>query len=179
MKKFHIKNIETPIGTFVTGVLDNKCCMFEFADRGSLDKTIKRKLAAYGAELTEDNHSLFLEIEKQVHLYFEGKITEFEIPLDVTGTEFQLQVWKQLQNIPYGETISYGELANRLNNPKAMRAVGAANGANSIAVIIPCHRVINNEGKLHGYGGGLWRKEKLLELEGSLRATKFNEFFDN
>lgn len=100
-----------------------------------------------------------------MHDYFAGRRTEFDLPLAPEGTPFQRAVWRQLQDIPYGETISYGELARRVGNPKASRAVGSANGANQIPIVIPCHRVIAAGGKLGGFGGGLRVKQALLELE--------------
>ncbi|HEY6341450.1 MAG TPA: methylated-DNA--[protein]-cysteine S-methyltransferase [Bryobacteraceae bacterium] len=105
------------------------------------------------------------ETVRQLREYFAGRRREFELPLDPEGTEFQKNVWRELQGIPYGRTISYGELARRIGNPKASRAVGAANGANPIPIVIPCHRVIGANGKLTGFGGGLPIKEKLLDLE--------------
>ena len=101
----------------------------------------------------------------QLRDYFAGKREDFDLPLAPEGTPFQQNVWKELCSIPYGETISYGELARRIGNPKASRAVGLANGSNPIPIIIPCHRVIGSNGKLTGYGGGLPIKEKLLALE--------------
>jgi len=109
--------------------------------------------------------SAFAEATRQLRAYFAGELEQFDLPLAPEGTTFQLQVWRQLCEIPYGETISYGELAHRIGNPKASRAVGLANGANPIPIIIPCHRVIGSNGKLTGYGGGLAIKEKLLALE--------------
>ena len=105
------------------------------------------------------------EATRQLRAYFAGELEAFDLPLAPQGTPFQLQVWKLLCDIPYGETISYGELARRAGNPKASRAVGLANGSNPIPIIIPCHRVIGSNGKLTGYGGGLPIKEKLLALE--------------
>jgi methylated-DNA-[protein]-cysteine S-methyltransferase len=101
----------------------------------------------------------------QLHAYFAGELETFDLPLAPEGTPFQLGVWHRLCDIPYGETISYGELAGRVGNPKASRAVGLANGSNPIPIVIPCHRVIGSNGKLTGYGGGLPIKEKLLALE--------------
>jgi methylated-DNA-[protein]-cysteine S-methyltransferase len=101
----------------------------------------------------------------QLGAYFAGTLQEFALVLDPQGTPFQLSVWKRLMEIPYGETISYGELARRIGNPAASRAVGLANGCNPIPIVIPCHRVIGSNGKLTGYGGGLETKEKLLALE--------------
>jgi methylated-DNA-[protein]-cysteine S-methyltransferase len=105
------------------------------------------------------------EAVKQLQAYFAGKLQEFDLPLAPEGTLFQQKVWKRLCDIPYGETISYGELAKRIGNPNASRAVGLANGSNPISIVIPCHRVIGSNGKLTGYGGGLPIKEKLLALE--------------
>jgi methylated-DNA-[protein]-cysteine S-methyltransferase len=103
---------------------------------------------------------------KQLREYFSGKRREFDLPLDLKGTENQKRVWRALREISFGETLSYGELARRLGVPRAARAVGAACGANPICVVIPCHRVIGADGGLHGYGGGLPMKRALLELEG-------------
>ena len=105
------------------------------------------------------------EVVRQLHAYFSGKLESFGVELAPEGTAFQQKVWKELVKIPYGETISYGELARRIGNPNASRAVGLANGSNPIPIIIPCHRVIGSNGKLTGYGGGLPVKEKLLALE--------------
>jgi methylated-DNA-[protein]-cysteine S-methyltransferase len=107
------------------------------------------------------------EAVTQLRQYFAGRRTEFDLPLACEGTPFQLAVWRELRRIPYGETISYGELARRIGNPKASRAVGTANGANQIPIVIPCHRVIAAGGKLGGFGGGLPVKEALLALESS------------
>ena len=105
------------------------------------------------------------EAARQLREYFDGARQEFDLSLDPVGTEFQRAVWRRLQDIPYGETISYGELARRVGNPAASRAVGAANGRNPIPIVIPCHRVIGASGKLTGFGGGLPIKEALLTLE--------------
>lgn len=105
------------------------------------------------------------EAQKQLKQYFAGDLTQFDLPLNPIGTPFQMQVWAELLRIPYGETISYGELAKRVGNPKGSRAVGLANGKNKISIIIPCHRVIGANGQLTGFGGGLPRKAKLLEIE--------------
>ncbi|WP_424211088.1 methylated-DNA--[protein]-cysteine S-methyltransferase [Streptomyces sp. BI20] len=107
----------------------------------------------------------FAEVRRQLALYFAGELTEFDVPVRLEGTEFQKSVWAQLLRIPYGETWSYGELAERLGNPKASRAVGLANGKNPISIIVPCHRVIGSSGSMTGYGGGLARKERLLAFE--------------
>jgi methylated-DNA-[protein]-cysteine S-methyltransferase len=101
----------------------------------------------------------------QLQQYFSGRLREFHLPLDLRGTKFQMAVWRELEKIPYGETRSYAQIAAAIGKPKAVRAVGAANGANPIPIVVPCHRVIGSTGKLTGYGGGLPLKERLLELE--------------
>jgi methylated-DNA-[protein]-cysteine S-methyltransferase len=112
------------------------------------------------------------EASSQLSAYFAGKLTVFDLPLAPEGTPFQLQVWERLLEIPYGETVSYGTLAQRVGNPAASRAVGLANGRNPIAIVIPCHRVIGSNGTLTGYGGGLPNKQKLLALErGQIRLV--------
>jgi methylated-DNA-[protein]-cysteine S-methyltransferase len=103
----------------------------------------------------------------QLESYFAGRLVRFDLDLAATGTEFQIEVWKAVEAIPYGETASYGEIATRIGRPKAVRAVGAANGANPLPIVIPCHRVIGSDGSLTGYGGGLDLKASLLELEHS------------
>jgi len=107
----------------------------------------------------------FSEVIRQLQAYFRGELKEFDLPLAMEGTEFQLRVWNALRAIPYGETISYARLAERIGNPKAVRAVGLANGSNPIPIIVPCHRVIGSDGSLTGFGGGLSTKKMLLELE--------------
>jgi len=112
----------------------------------------------------------FAETIRQLSAYFAGELTDFDVPLALEGTEFQLRVWQILRGIPYGETISYGQLAARLGNPKAARAVGLANGSNPVPIIIPWHRVIGSNGSLVGYGGGLANKKTLLALESRQRS---------
>jgi methylated-DNA-[protein]-cysteine S-methyltransferase len=117
----------------------------------------------------------FADVRRQLREYFDGERDDFDVPLTLTGTPFQHRVWEALREIPYGETRTYGELARRVGRPSASRAVGLANGRNPIAVIVPCHRVIGSDGSLTGYGGGLERKQHLLELEagaaGGLRRS--------
>jgi methylated-DNA-[protein]-cysteine S-methyltransferase len=108
------------------------------------------------------------DVASQLESYFAGRLTSFDLPLLLEGTDFQRKVWAELCKIPYGVTISYGELANRVGNPKGSRAVGLANGHNPISIIVPCHRVIGSNGKLTGYGGGLPRKAALLDFEFSV-----------
>ncbi len=108
---------------------------------------------------------IFTEAIAQLQAYFEGKLKTFDLPLQLEGTDFQLEVWNALKEIPYGKTVSYADIAKRIGRPKAVRAVGAANGQNPISIVVPCHRVIGSNGSLTGYGGGLKNKEALLALE--------------
>lgn len=115
----------------------------------------------------KNNGACLREPVRQLRAFFAGELQDFDLPLNPQGTGFQLRVWSALQRIPFGETISYGELARRIGNPNGSRAVGLANGSNPIAIIIPCHRVIGSNGKLTGYGGGLENKRWLLDFEHS------------
>lgn len=117
-------------------------------------------------DIEDNKNSILLETEQQLNEYFEGKRVDFNIPLDPIGTDFQKEVWKALTGIPYGETRSYGWIAQHLGNPKAVRAVGAANGRNPLSIIVPCHRVVGASGDLTGFAGGLEAKACLLSLEG-------------
>jgi len=112
-----------------------------------------------------DDHPLLFEAGRQLRAYFAGQLTQFRLPLDMQGTEFQRRVWTALETIPYGETRTYGQIAEALGQPRAVRAVGAANGANPVPIVVPCHRVIGANRKLVGYGGGLRLKRRLLDLE--------------
>jgi methylated-DNA-[protein]-cysteine S-methyltransferase len=120
--------------------------------------------------IRRDDVAPFAEAKRQLAAYFDGRLTEFDLPLVPHGTEFQQRVWEELKRIPYGATISYGELARRVGCPNGSRAVGLANGRNPIAIIVPCHRVIGANGQLTGYGGGLSLKKALLALEASVQA---------
>jgi methylated-DNA-[protein]-cysteine S-methyltransferase len=122
--------------------------------------------AATPREASRNDHNPLLEeAARQLRAYFAGEAREFDLPLDLAGTEFQKRVWRELLAIPYGETRGYGQIAVAIGSPKAVRAVGAANGANPIPIVVPCHRVVGAAGKLVGYGGGLALKRRLLELE--------------
>jgi methylated-DNA-[protein]-cysteine S-methyltransferase len=111
------------------------------------------------------------EAIRQLHAYFDGRLREFDLPLEFHGTTFQQNCWRQLLTIPFGQTWSYMQMAQAIGSPKAVRAVGAANGANPIAIVVPCHRVIGANGKLVGYGGGLPLKKRLLALEGAVSSS--------
>jgi methylated-DNA-[protein]-cysteine S-methyltransferase len=122
-----------------------------------------------GADWVHDDEAApFAKVKHQLAAYFAGQLQQFDLPLQLQGTAFQQRVWEELNRIPYGSTISYGELARRVGNPNASRAVGLANGRNPVSLIVPCHRVIGANSKLTGYGGGLSRKEALLTFESAV-----------
>jgi methylated-DNA-[protein]-cysteine S-methyltransferase len=149
--------LETPIGTLLIAGDDAAVHRITFPQRG--------RAAKPQPEWQESQRGPVGEAARQLREYFAGKRAEFDLRLAPEGTSFQRSVWRQLQEIPYGETISYGELARRIGNPKASRAVGSANGANPLPIVIPCHRVIAGDGTLGGFGGGLPTKQTLLALE--------------
>ena len=137
-----------------------------------INKKQNANLLANAIHITHDDPKV-KDVFEQLKQYFSRERKNFNLELEIIGTDFQKKVWNELTTIPYGETISYGELANRMGDKKLMRAVAAANSANPIPIIIPCHRVIGADGSLTGYGGGLDVKQKLLELEGSWSLSLF------
>lgn len=139
--------------------------MLEFENRKNLDAQFISLKKTLNGEITEKENVFFEILKSELEGYFAGKLKKFSVPLHLTGTEFQKKVWNELLNIPYGETISYLELAVNIGNSKAVRAVANANALNKIAVIIPCHRVIGSDGTLTGYAAGLDKKRRLLEIE--------------
>jgi AraC family transcriptional regulator of adaptative response/methylated-DNA-[protein]-cysteine methyltransferase len=157
--------ILTPLGPMLAGATEEGVCLLEFIDRRMLETQIKRLKKTLKAEFIPGSNPHFETLDQQISEYFEGTRKEFSVPLVTAGTDFQEKVWRILQEIPYGTTRSYKEQAQRIGNPQAVRAVARANGDNRISIIIPCHRVIGSDGSLTGYGGGLWRKQYLLDLE--------------
>lgn len=160
-----LKRIETPLGTMFACAVDEGICLLEFTDRKNMEKQFISLSKALNAEIVQGENKHFKQLEDELTEYFEGKRSQFYVPLFITGTEFQKNVWQLLREIPIGETRTYKQQSEFLGNPKAIRAVGTANGINKIAILIPCHRVIGSNGELVGYAGGIWRKQKLLELE--------------
>jgi AraC family transcriptional regulator, regulatory protein of adaptative response / methylated-DNA-[protein]-cysteine methyltransferase len=157
--------IDTPLGPMIAGATDEGLCLLEFADRRMIEKQITRLEHLMKQPLVPGDHPHLTRVREELERYFAGALRTFTVPLVFRGTPFEERVWRQLVRIPYGETCSYADLAGRVKAPGAQRAVGRANGMNRIAIVIPCHRVVNSDGKLGGYGGGLWRKHWLLELE--------------
>jgi O-6-methylguanine DNA methyltransferase len=144
---------------------DAGICLFEFEHRKSINTILDRVGNALNDRFQEGDHPYFIALEQQVNEYFQGVRQEFDLPLDLLGTPFQVKVWRGLLDIPYGQTRSYEQQSRFLGDEKAIRAVAGANGQNGIAIIIPCHRVIGKDGSLTGYGGGIQRKKWLLEHE--------------
>jgi methylated-DNA-[protein]-cysteine S-methyltransferase len=149
--------MKTPVGELFIAGRDGKLT----------DVLFRRPRKGFPGPMWEKSDKPFAEVKKQLAEYFRGDRKKFDLKLAPEGTSFQIAVWRQLRRIPYGKTISYGEQASRIGNPKAARAVGAANGENPISIIVPCHRVIGADGRLTGFGGGLGKKKLLLDLEGA------------
>ena len=157
--------IDTPVGKMRIGATDEGICLFDFQYRRSIDSIMKRIENLSGDKFADGDHRYFALLEQQIGEYFTGQRKDFNLPLHLVGSDFQKSVWKALIQIPYGETRSYKQQSIFLGNEKAIRAVAGANGDNGIAIIIPCHRVIGEDGSLTGYGGGLQRKKWLLDHE--------------
>ena len=161
----YISSVNTPLGMMRLGATDEGICLFDFQYRKSIDTLMKRIESHVGKAFTEGEHPHFDALRAQIGEYFVGTRKDFDLPLHLCGSPFQVSVWKGLLDIPYGETRSYKKQSIFLGNEKAIRAVAGANGDNSIAIIVPCHRVIGENGSLTGYGGGLPKKQWLLEHE--------------
>jgi O-6-methylguanine DNA methyltransferase len=165
-----LRTIDTPIGPMLAGATDRAIVLCDFAERpmiGAQLAAVRRRIGP-----THEATSPLLDLlESQLAEFFAGKRQDFELPVDMPGSAFQERVWAELRRIPYGETISYRQLAERVGAGTAYRAVGRANGSNRVAVVVPCHRVIAAGGGLGGYGGGLAAKRRLLDLEGGRPVT--------
>jgi methylated-DNA-[protein]-cysteine S-methyltransferase len=162
----NFRTIDSPIGPLTLAGRDSALTNLRMVDQ---------TYEPSRAEWTRDDN-VFADAVEQLDAYFAGELTDFDLELDLRGTAFQQRVWKALLTIPYGETRSYGEIAEQVGAPGSARAVGLANGHNPISIIVPCHRVIGANGKLTGYGGGIDRKLTLLELEKSRAATNLTLF---
>jgi AraC family transcriptional regulator of adaptative response/methylated-DNA-[protein]-cysteine methyltransferase len=160
-----VNRVLTPLGPMLAGVTEQGLCLLEFMDRRMLERQLRTLQSRLQATIVPGNHALIDRASEEIAAYFRSELREFTVPLVTPGTEFQKSVWQRLRSIPYGETVSYGALAHDLGHPGGARAVARANGDNRLAIVIPCHRVIGADGRLTGYGGGLWRKRRLLEHE--------------
>ena len=155
----------TPLGPMVAAATAAGICLLEFANPARAETQFAHLKKAFHARLLFGMNNHLSMLTRELDLYFQGRLHEFKVPLIMAGTEFQINVWQALQTIPYGQTRSYKQQAILIGQPKAVRAVGRANGSNRIAIVIPCHRVIGANSQLIGYGGGLWRKRFLIDLE--------------
>jgi len=162
-----LHRIETPLGP-IQAAANAEGGLVYLGFVGHEDrKALMGSLEQVSHELLRDSRGME-PLRRQLDAYFQGRRKTFDLPLDLRGTPFRLRVWEALRHIPYGTTVSYGELAKQLGDPKLSRAVGTANGANPLSIVIPCHRVIGSDGGLTGYAGGLGIKEALLKIEGVL-----------
>ncbi len=161
----HVDRILTPLGPMLVGCTDNALCLLEFVDRRALPTQVRRIRKGLGVAFVPGPNAWTQKAADQIGEYFAGSRKRFSLPLRRPGTDFQRAVWDALLTIPYGETRSYRDIAADVGREAAVRAVGTANGVNAISIVVPCHRVVGSDGKLTGYGGGLWRKRRLLDLE--------------
>lgn len=159
--------LDTPLGPMLAAASHEAVCVLEFADRRGLERSYAEMRRRFALPVVPGDGDALKRLRTELRDYFHGKRRGFTMPVALRGTDFQQRVWRQLQRIPYGQTVSYEEIAQRIGAPTAVRAVARANGANRVALLVPCHRVIGKDGDLTGYGGGLWRKRLLLELERS------------
>ncbi len=160
-----VNRLITPLGPMVAGAAEEGICLLEFADRRMLETQLTRIRQRFQREVVPGSSELIAQLDEELQRYFAGELFEFTVPLAYPGTDFQVECWEWLRSIPYGETRSYRQQAKALDRPGAHRAVGRANGDNRLSIIIPCHRVVASNGQLTGYGGGLWRKRYLIDLE--------------
>ncbi len=167
--RVHLREIATPLGPMTVGVTADAVVLCDFTERPMMAVQLASVRRRIGPTAHGDAPLLDV-VQAQLDEFFAGTRTEFDLPMEMPGSHFQERVWAELRRIPYGETISYRDLAARVGTPAASRAVGRANGSNRLAVIVPCHRVITSGGGLGGYGGGLPAKRFLLDLEGAAVA---------
>ncbi len=158
-----VARVPSPLGVMIGCATERALCLLEFTDRRMLETQLKRLRGPF----VPGTNPILAQASDELASYFAGERREFTVPIEPQGTPFQQEVWRGLLRIPYGSTTSYGALARDLDRPSAVRAVARANGANPLAILVPCHRVVGSDGSLTGYGGGLWRKKRLLELEGA------------
>lgn len=176
MNIIYISDFKTPYGALTLGSFEDQLCICDWKFRKMRLQVDQRIQKGLNAEFQEGETPVIDLTRQQLTEYFEGKRTDFSVPLNLVGTDFQQTVWNALQQIPFGKTASYLELSKSLNNVKAIRAVAAANGANALSILIPCHRIIGSQGELIGYAGGLDAKKKLLELENPHKEMQMKLF---
>lgn len=162
--------LESPLGPLLAAANARAVVLLEFTERRMLEAQFDTLRRRFRAPVVPGDNPHLARLKQELAEYFDGRRLRFTVPLNYPGTPFQQKVWDALLKIPYGETRSYEDIARAVGSPAAVRAVGQTNGLNRICVVIPCHRVVNKDGKLGGYGGGLWRKQRLLDLERGQRA---------
>ena len=167
--------IESPLGPLMAAATTEGVCLLEFTDRNRLEAQLATLQKLHERAIIPGDSEILDRLKEELAQYFAGKLRQFTLPLTYPGTPFQVRVWDALRRIPYGETRSYVDLAGDIGAPNASRAVGHTNGLNRIAIVIPCHRVVNKNGELGGYGGGLWRKRLLLDLEQTGKLPESSE----
>lgn len=167
-----VAELETAVGPMIAAASDSHLVLLEFAHRKTLDRQLERATRATGLRFEPGDSPILDQLRRELAEYFRGGRRTFDIPLHAPGTPFQMRVWAELLRIPPGATTTYGRIARAIGHPSAVRAVARANGDNRIAILIPCHRVIGSDGSLTGYGGGLARKKKLLDLEARVDAPR-------
>jgi AraC family transcriptional regulator, regulatory protein of adaptative response / methylated-DNA-[protein]-cysteine methyltransferase len=160
-----LQSIDSPLGPLVAVAAPEGVCMLEFGEPDRLEAQMTTVRRLFRTEAVGGENAHLQTLRDELRSYFAGGLTRFSVPVVTPGTSFQQRVWSELLRIPYGETRSYEDVARAVGMVSAPRAVGRANGSNRIAIVVPCHRVVNKDGKLGGYGGQLWRKEALLRLE--------------
>lgn len=161
--------LATPLGPMAAASTPRGIAMLEFVERRMLETQIRRLEERFSARVLPGISPWFPVLQDELNTYFAGRLREFSTPLDLRGSPFQMQVWRELRRIPFGQVRSYGEQARSMGNPAAVRAVGRANGENPLSILVPCHRVLGADGSMTGYGGRIWRKEALLRLESPQR----------
>lgn len=166
----YLHRLETPLGSMLVGATDSALVLLEFIDRPMLPTQLERVQKRFPGIFVPGANRIVELISTELEAYFRGALTEFTVPLDIRGTEFQEKTWRALLSVGYGRTASYLDLARTIGDPNAVRAVARANGDNRMVIVIPCHRIIGSDGSLTGYGGGLHRKKFLLELEAGSRT---------
>ena len=171
-----IEYYHTPYGELVIGSYEHKICLCDWRFRKMRDHIDKRIKEGLKTDFLETHSEVNDILKLQLDQYFKGKRKEFDVPLLMCGTDFQKMVWYKLLQIPYGKTMTYAELAGKLDNRAAIRAVASANGANAISIVIPCHRIIGSDGSMVGYAGGLKTKKRLLQLEGAIDSRQLSLF---
>lgn len=163
----HVALLDTPLGPMLAAVSEKAVCQLEFADRRGLEKSYAEMRRRFKLPVVPGDNAVLQQLRQELQEYFSGTRKQFNLPLLLCGTNFQERVWRELQRIPFGKTASYEAIAKMIGSPTAFRAVARANGTNRLYLLVPCHRVIAKNGHLSGYGGGVWRKRMLLELEHS------------